>query len=337
MKSRLGALVFASFLIAPSFARAETIVATVAGDPISMAELEKAVRPQLIEIENNRYDVLEQGLEGIISDKLLAKEAAARGVTVEQLRATEIEGKIQQPTDDDAKQLFEQNKAQLGNATFEDLKPRVVAYLVNQRSAARQTEFLDELKKKYATTISLEPPKIDVETAGRASRGGDANAPVTIIAFSDYECPFCKRAEVTVAQVMSAYPTQVRYVHRDFPLPFHQHAHEAAQAARCVGDQGKFWEYHDKLFQAQDMSTDNLKKMATDVGADPQKMQDCISAGKHEDEIQADIAAGSDVGVSGTPAFFINGRMLSGAQPFERFKELIDGELARRQAAAAAK
>jgi protein-disulfide isomerase len=324
-------------MIAPSLARAETVVATVAGDPISMAELEKTVKPQLIEIENNRYDVLEQGLEGMISEKLLAKEAAARGVTVEQLRSTEIEAKIQQPTDDDARQLFEQNKAQLGNAAFDDLKPRIVAYLVNQRSAARQTEFLDELKKKYETKISLEPPKIDVDTAGRASRGGDASAPVTIIAFSDYECPFCKRAENTVAQVMSTYGNQVRYVHRDFPLPFHAHAHEAAQAARCVGDQGKFWEYHDKVFQAQDLSRDNLKKLATEVGADPQKLDQCISSGTHEDEIQADIAAGSDVGVSGTPAFFINGRMLSGAQPFERFKEIIDGEIARRQAAAAAK
>jgi len=336
MKSRLGALVFASFLIAPAFAQGDT-VATVAGEPISREELERAVRPQLIEIENNRYEVLEQGLDGMISEKLLAKEAAARGVTVEQLRTTEIDGKIQQPTDDDARQLFEQNKAQLGNATFEDLKPRITAYLVNQRSAARQTEYLDELKKKYDTKISLEPPKIEVDTGGRASRGGDANAPVTIIAFSDYECPFCKRAETTVSQVMSTYGNQVRYVHRDFPLPFHAHAHEAAQAARCAGDQGKYWEYHDKLFQAQDLSTDNLKKIGSELGLDQPKLEQCISSGAHDDEINADVAAGSDVGVSGTPAFFINGRMLSGAQPFERFKEIIDGEIARRQAAAAAK
>jgi len=336
MKLRPAAFVLITFLIAPTVVWADT-VATVAGESISRDELERVVRPQLIEIENNRYDVLEQGLDGIISEKLFAKEAQARGVTVEQLRATEIEGKIQQPTDDDARQLYDQNKAQLGNATFEDLKPRITAYLVNQRSSARQTEFLDELKKKYETRIMLEPPKVDVDTAGRASRGGDANAPVTIIAFSDYECPFCKRAESTVAQVMSTYGDKVRYVHRDFPLPFHAHAHEAAQAARCAGDQGKFWEYHDKLFQAQDLSTDNLKKMATDLGLDQQKLEQCISSGSHDDEINADVAAGSDVGVSGTPAFFINGRMLSGAQPFERFKEIIDGEIARRQAAAAAK
>lgn len=331
MKSIFRFLTLVSLLAVPGFAAAET-VATVAGEAISRDELERSLRPQLIEIENNRYDILEQGLEGIIAEKLLAKEAQARSVTVEQLRTTEIEGKIQQPTDEDAQKLFEQNKAQLGNATFDELKPRIMAYLVNQRSSVRQTEFLAELKKKYETKITLEPPKVNIDTAGRASRGGDATAPVTIIAFSDYECPFCKRAEEVVTQVLAAYGKEIRYVHRDFPLPFHANAHEAAQAARCAGDQGKYWEYHDALFKASDLTPESLKKTAGELGLDGAKFDQCLASEAHNDEIEADIAAASDVGVTGTPAFFINGRMISGAQPFEKFKEIIDAEIERSKA-----
>ena len=154
---------------------------------------------------------------------------------------------------------------------------------------------------------------------------------MTIIAFSDYECPYCKRAETTVAQVMDNYGKEVRYVHRDFPLPFHANANPAAQAARCAGDQGKFWEYHDKIFAAADLSTTALQQTAPDLGLDRTKFDECLSSGKYKAQIEADIAAGSEVGVNGTPAFFINGRLLSGAQPFEKFKEVIDGEIARKK------
>ena len=334
MKSSVAVLAFVSLLALPALARAEA-VATVAGEPISREDLERSIRPQLIELENNRYEILEQGLDGMISEKLLAKEAKTRGISVEELRRTEIEAKIQQPTDEDAQKLYDQNKAQLGNASFEELKPRIMAYLVNQKSAARQTEFLDGLKKKHETKIMLEPPKVSVDSGGRASRGGDASAPVTIIAFSDYECPFCKRSEEVVTQVMTTYPKDVRYIHRDFPLPFHAHAKDAARGALCAGDQGKFWEMHDKLFKATDLSVENIKKTAGELGLDQAKFDACLASTEHDKQIDADIAAGSDVGVSGTPAFFINGRMISGAQPFEKFKEIIDSEIARSKTASA--
>ncbi len=175
----------------------------------------------------------------------------------------------------------------------------------------------------------LDPPKVDVDTGGREARGGGESAPVTIVAFSDYECPFCRRAEGTVAQVLETYGDKVRYVHRDYPLPFHSHAHDAAEAARCAGDQGKFWEYHDRLFETAKLTLDDLKQHATELGLDRTKFDECLASGKYESAVDADLQAGSEVGVSGTPAFFINGRMLSGAQPFERFKEVIDAELAR--------
>jgi len=328
-----GILVVVSLLFLPSLAGAET-VATVAGEQISREELERSVRPQLIEVENNRYEILEQGLNEMVAEKLMEKEAQARGVSVEQLRTTEIEGKITPPTEEEAKALFDSNSGQLGGQSFDDLKPRIIAYLANQRAGQRAQEYLEELKKKYTTTIVLSAPKIEVGDGGRLARNGVTTAPVTIIAFSDFECPFCKRAEETVAQVLSTYGNDLKYVHRDFPLPFHPHAHEAAEAALCAGDQNKYWEYYDKLWKTSDLATASLQQLATDLSLDRTKFDDCLSKDTHSAKIDADVAAGSDVGVNGTPAFFINGRMLSGAQPFEKFKEIIDAELARAKSTA---
>src|SRR5262249_27773904 len=168
----------------------------------------------------------------------------------------------------------------------------------------------------------------EVWTGGRAG-GGAEKAPVTIIAFSDYQCPYCKRAHATVEQVMKTYGDKVKLVYRDYPLPFHENARPAALAAACANAQGKFWEFHQKLWGASDLSTANLKAMAGEVGLDQKKFDECLDKQEFKAVIEKDIADGAAVGVTGTPAFFINGRMLSGAQPFEKFKQVIDEELAR--------
>src|SRR5262249_23531790 len=200
-------------------------------------------------------------------------------------------------------------------------------FLKQQKAAEAQQAFLTELKKKNPTKIALKPPVVEVSAAGRPQRGS-ASAPITIIAFSDYECPYCKRAHTTVEEVMKTYGDKVKLVYRDYPLPFHEHARPAAEAAACANAQGKFWEYHQKLWGASDLSTEKLKAMAGEIGLDQQKFDDCLAKQQFKADIDKDIADGSSVGVTGTPAFFINGRMISGAQPFGKVKERSDQELA---------
>ena len=233
------------------------------------------------------------------------------------------------PSDEDVKAMYDQYKDQI-DGTLEEVQEQLREYLSAQRAAAAQQEFLAGLREKYGVEINLQPPTIEVGTGGRPAKG-PADAPVTIIAFSDYECPYCKRAEETVAQVLEAYPDKVRYVHRDFPLDFHANAHRAAQAARCAEDQGKFWELHAKLFTADDITDAGIKALAKGIVGDGDAFDACLDSGKYKDAVDADLAAGQAVGVSGTPAFFVNGRSLSGAQPFEEFKKIIDAELARAQ------
>jgi protein-disulfide isomerase len=316
------------FLLAVPLVYAAEPVATVAGTPISREDLEKHVKPKLAEIENERYEALSEGLDEMISEQLFEKEAKSRNVTVEQLEATEITAKVPEPSDAEIQKVYDENKAQLGNQTLDQVKPRIVEFLKQQKAGERQQAFVDELKAKYKTTINLKPPVVEVATAGRPARGPD-KAPITIIAFSDYQCPYCKRAHATVEQVMKTYGDKVKLVYRDYPLPFHENARPAALAAACANAQGKFWEFHQKLWGASDLSTANLKAMAGEVGLDQKKFDECLDKQEFKAAIEKDIADGAAVGVTGTPAFFINGRMLSGAQPFEKFKQVIDEELAR--------
>jgi len=307
---------------------AESPVATVGSQTITQAELDKHVRAKLIELEQQRYEALREGLDELIGEALFAQEAKARGITVEELKKQEITAKAGAPTEAEIQEVYEANKEDLNNAPLEAVKPQIVEYLNQFHTQQRRQAFIEELKGKYKTTVALRPPVIEVGTGGRTPRGG-ANAPVTIIEFSDYECPFCQRAEQEVQKILNEYGDKVRFVYRDFPLPIHAHARLASEAAHCANAQGKFWEYHAKLFANRDLTREKLQTLAGEVGLDRAKFDACLDKQEFKAAIDQDVADGASVGVTGTPTFFINGRLLSGAQPYEKLKEVIDEELAR--------
>ena len=164
---------------------------------------------------------------------------------------------------------------------------------------------------------------------GNAPVRGLGSAPVTLVEFSYFQCPFCKATQGTLKQLHDKYGDKIRVVHMDFPLPFHSHSLDAAKAARCANDQGKFWPFHDALFADQSkLAPADLKATAKTLGMNSTKFDTCFDSAKYDTQIKADQAAGEKVGVDGTPAFFIDGRPLTGAQPAPKFEELIDDELA---------
>ncbi len=304
------------------------VLATVGARSITRAQVEETVRAQLLAVENQRYEALRGGLDQLVSQALIEQEAAARGSNPEALVQTEVMLKATTPTEAEIAQLYEQAKGQLQNRELDEVRPQLIGYLTQQQQGQRQAEFLAELRAKYPTKIALRPPIIEVDSAGRPSKGGAADAPIRIVMFSDYECPFCKRGEDVVDQVMATYGDKVHLVFRDYPLPFHANARPAAEAAHCANDQGKFWEYHGTLFSNQTaLTVADLKRYAGELGLDQGKFDSCLDDGTFKAEVEKDFVAGGSVGVDGTPAFFINGRMLSGAQPFEQFKAIIDEEL----------
>lgn len=160
---------------------------------------------------------------------------------------------------------------------------------------------------------------------------GDKNAPVVMIEYSDFQCPFCLRFHPTIKQILKEYPDKVAWVYRHFPLDsIHQHARRAAEASECAAEQGKFFEYADELFNNQsNLGEDLYTQLASKLGLDTGQFEDCLSSGKYKTKINADVSSGQAAGVRGTPATFINGQLVSGAQSFDTVKGIIDSELSK--------
>lgn len=159
---------------------------------------------------------------------------------------------------------------------------------------------------------------------------GNADAKVTLIEYSDFECPFCGRHYQTMKQLKQEYPNDIRVVYRHFPLQFHQEAQKAAEASECAADQGKFWEMYDKIFEAnlaEDMSVSKWKTAAADLGLDTEQFNNCLDSGEKASQVAEDLSEGSGAGVQGTPGTFINGELVEGALPYDSFKQIVEAEL----------
>lgn len=179
--------------------------------------------------------------------------------------------------------------------------------------------------------VEADGDKVETVALGASPSRGDANAPVTVVVFSDFQCPFCSRAESTVRELEAAYPGKVRFVFKNQPLPFHEHARLAAKAALAAGEQGKFWEYHDVLFTHQrELDRASLERYAEDLGLDLRRFRAALDDSRLDVAVEADVTEAHRLEVKGTPAFFINGRGLQGAQPLAAFRAKVDQALAER-------
>jgi protein-disulfide isomerase len=306
-----------------------TPVAVVDGQAITTKELEDALGTSLTKLEQDLYNLKRDRLEGMIGERLMRREAEKRGIEVQKLIELEITSKITPVTNEEVEAFYEANKARL--PTEPDIKSQIGQYLANQRMQTRAQAFIGELRQAAKVDISLVAPPVRraaVDIDGAPIRGNE-KAPVTVVEFSDFHCPFCKRVQPTLLELLSRYPDKVRIVYMDMPIDsLHPQARRASEAARCARDQGKFWEYHDKIYAGgPDSSQDYLKKLASDVGLDVAAFEQCLASGKHKDGIQSHLQQASQLGLTGTPAFFVNGRPLQGAQPVEAFTQVIDEEL----------
>ena len=305
---------------------ARAVVATVGGQQITREQLEERIRGRLVELDIERYEALKEGLDDLVDDMLLESEAKGRSLSVDALLDAEVEKKITAPTDADVQRFYAENQNQLGGQPLEDLKQSIELYLRQQRNAEQRDAFVDGLRKARGVTILLKPPTIAVQAEGPTR--GPANAPVTIVEFSDFGCPYCRRAAATLEQVLETYGEKVRLVYRHYPLQ--PNSQRAAEAASCANESGKFWPYHDLLFANPDAHADaDLKRYAKDVGLEEGAFTTCLDSGQGTKVVERDTADGDAAGVTGTPSFFINGRPLSGALPYDAFKQAIEEALAK--------
>lgn len=303
-----------------------TVVAKVGSYQITEKELDEKIRPQINALQSRMYQIKQQAIAQMVDDYLIQQAASREHLTVQEYLKRNV--KTTRVTDADAKKLYDKNEA-LKRVPFDKIKPRLIAYMQQQRDDAARAELLTGLKKQSRVEIMLEPPRFEIAITGRPSLG-PSNAPVKIIEFADFQCPFCARVEPTVQQLLRTYGDKVQFTYVNFPLAVHPYAFQAAQAAECAEQQGKFWPYHNELFANQSkLDIKDLKALADKVGLKAKEFDTCLDQGKSKDAVAHDVSAGQKLGVTGTPSFFINGRLLVGDQPFNEFKTIIDEELAR--------
>jgi len=276
------------------------------------------------------YDGRRQTLDRIVADMLIEQAAKTRGVSPEQYIKEEVAKRKSPVTDSDISSFYEQNKGQLQGKPLAEMRDAIRSFLERQKTAEARSSLVAELRKAGPPIRTMiDPPRLAVELASSDPVRGNAGAPVTIVEFSDYQCPFCGRVTPTLAKIREAYGNRVKFVWKDFPLTqIHPQAFKAAEAAHCAGDQGKYWEFHDKLFANQQaLQPDELKKHAVDLGLKAPEFDACLDSSKYRDRIREGMDQGERLGVSSTPSVFINGRLVSGAVPYENFVDIIDEEL----------
>lgn len=305
-------------------------LATVDGQPITEEDLAPIVQGQLRPLRDQEYQVKRKALDNLIGQRILEAEAKKKGVTTDKLLEQEVDAKIPQATDVELKALYDVQRDQLGKP-FEEAKVQLGSTLRNARIRQARQEYTDHLQDQAKVAVLMNPPRVQVAPDTARVRG-NPQAKVMIVEFSDFQCPYCQRAETTLKSVLAKHGDAVAVSYRDMPLTgIHPMAMGAAQAGRCAGEQGKFWELHDAMFADQaGLDRNGLVAKAKTLNLDEKQFDACLTSEKYRAQVQQDAQEGSRLGINGTPAFFVNGVFLNGAQPESAFESIIKDELAAR-------
>ena len=274
------------------------------------------------------FEARQRALNALIDEQLLADQARGEAIAPDSLMAREVSARAEAVNDSSVQAFYEQNQARMGGQALEEMRERILDYLVTQSRRRVRDSYFARLRQEAGVEMSLEPPRAVIEVSAEEPTRGPADAPIQLVEYSDFQCPYCVRSQVVVERVMATYGDRVRHIFRDYPLPGHEHARIAARAGQCAHDQGRFWQYRALLFaNIKALSADDLKRHAATAGLDLPRFESCLDSGRFGDWIDEDVRSGQALGVTGTPAFFVNGRLLSGARPFQDFQQLIEEEL----------
>lgn len=320
---------------APGTGDQTQVVATVGDKSFTLADVETRWQTddpgERARVTQLLYQHRRLALDQLVGDYLIGEAAKKAGTTKEKYLEAELTKRRGPITDADIQKVYDDNRDRVGTSTVADLKASITEFLTRNRDAQNLAVLIGELKAAGpAVKVALDPPRTEVTIADHDPSRGPKDAPITIVEFSEYQCPFCARVTPTLKGLEQKYAGKIRIVYKDFPLQNHAQAPKAAEAAHCAGDQGKYWELHDRLFaNQQQLQVPQLKQHAAAVGLDQAKFDQCLDSGKHAAIVQEDLEYGAKMGVGSTPTLYINGRLVSGAQPPAVFEEIIDEELAR--------
>lgn len=302
-----------------------TPVIQIGDAKLTVSDLEQKYPGLFFHASNTYYELQKKAAEMKIDDYLLEKQAQKEHMTVDQLLDKHVNSQVEKEPSEEALRVFYSGLTVKG--TFEELRPQIIESVRQYRTEKVRADYLKSLRDGVKISMLLVPPRAPVALAKETPVRGDVNAPVMIVEYADYECPYCQQDQPVLDKIEAEYKGKLAMVYKDTPLPMHPHAEKAAEAASCAGMQGKYWEYHDLLFQTKQLELAQLKEAARTLKLDGDAFDKCLDSGEKAEFIKENLKEGLKYQLQGTPSFFINGRFFNGGMSYEQLKQVIDEEL----------
>jgi protein-disulfide isomerase len=300
------------------------VIAEVGGQKLTLGELEQQQGGKLLQARYQYYMNQRKALDQVIDDKLIEIEATKRHLSSEQLLNTVVYKDLKDPTEDQLQVYYEGMES---NESYEAVHDRVLEHIRELRREKAKAAYVTQLRSNASVQVLLAPPYVDVNLKDAYAQGAK-NPPVTLVEFADYECPYCQKITPELQKLEKEYGDRLAVVYKDFPLPMHHTSQKAAEAARCAGEQGKFWEYHDVLFYSKQLQVDELKAHARVLKLDGDQFDKCLDNGAEASTVKKSLEEAQKLGLTGTPSFFVNGHFFSGAADYTVLKEMVEMQLA---------
>jgi len=315
-------------IAASAFAQTpETVVASVNNIQITQQQVDDSVSARIYPLQQQLYAIRKAALENLVVSKLLECEAVARGVSIEELRRQLTAGEIL-VTRAQVEEAYTQNASFFAAMSPDEARERLRLDLENQQRMKYYRAGLDALRKKWTVKVNFAAPAFVTELDDGVSPAKGPNKPaVTIVEFSDFECPYCRAVQRSLQQVLERYPAEVRLVFKHLPLEGHRNSLSAARAAFCAAEQDRFWQFHDALFAAKELSPSVFIQMASELGLGLPKFQDCLNSERSRTAVVKDLEAARLFRVESTPSFIVNGKLIQGALSFADLQKIVEQEL----------
>jgi protein-disulfide isomerase len=299
-------------------------VLQIGGGKLSFSDLEQKYPGLFFHAKNTYFDLQRKAIEAKLDDLLLDKQAQKEHLTVDQLIDKHVNSMVEKEPSEEALHVYYDGLDT--KATFEDLRSQIVDTVRANRLDRVRAAYMKSLRDDAKISFLLVAPRAPVTLKDNPVRG-DVNAPVMVVEYADYECPYCQQDQPIIDKIEAEYKGKIAFVFKDTPLPMHAHAEKAAEAANCAGTQGKYWEYHDFLFQSKQLEVGQLKEAARTLKLNADAFDKCLDSGEKAALIKENLKEGQKFQLQGTPSFFINGRFFNGGMTYEQLKQAIDEEL----------
>jgi len=301
-----------------------TVVAEIDGTRLTLAQFESQRPSALFQARNNFFEVEKQAVQAYIDDFLLERQAQKENVIVAELLERHVNSTIAKDPDETALRVYYEGLDT--KEPFEAVRDKIIEHIREVRLAKAKTAYMQSLRSQAKISLELEAPRIEISLKNTSVRG-PADAPLVLVEYADYECPFCQQVQPTLDRLETDFKGRMAFAYKDMPLPMHPHAQKAAEASRCAGLQGKYWEYHDLLSKDKGFEVPQLKAAASQLGLETAAFDKCLDSGQQANAVKSTQDEAQKLGLQGTPSFFLNGRFFTGNLSYDQMRQIMQDEL----------